>query len=238
MPTFHNPTGTTLGEGQRRALMSVVTETDVPVLEDEVEGELRIEGRELPSLATMDPRGLTVTVRSFSKGLFPGVRLGWVEATPDVLGPMAALKRFSDLESSPFLQEALHDFIEHGAMDRYLGGLRAELRARHRAATAALVDHMPAGTRFTRPEGGLSLWVELPEGLDSDRVAVRAAGHGVLVTPGRVFDPAGGPSRSIRLALSCVAADRVVPGIEILARCVREENDVRPLSPSRSPLIL
>lgn len=223
MPSFHNPTGATLDRAQREALIEIVATTDVPVLEDEFECELRFAGEEPPALAQLDPRGRTVTVRSFSKGLFPGVRIGWVEAPPEVLGPMTALKRFSDLESSPLLQAALLEFLQSGAMDDYLKDLRAELRARHRVARQALRAAMPEGTRWTEPEGGLALWVEFPRGADVDRIAGSAAGEGVLVTPGRAFDPHGRPSRGMRLSLSRVSAERVERGIHILARHAHDE---------------
>ncbi len=218
MPTFHNPTGETLSVEARRTLMDVVAATDVPVLEDEFECELRFEGDELPTLQSMDPRGLTATVRTFSKGLFPGVRVGWVEAPAPVLGPMTAIKRFSDLESSSLLQAALFEFVQSGAMDDYLDRLRAELRTRHVAAREACAEHMPDGTRWTTPAGGFAFWLELPPGTDGDQVTERAARDGVLVTPGRFFDPLHRPSRGLRLALARTDTSRVRTGIGILAR--------------------
>lgn len=223
MPSFHNPTGATLDTAQRDALVRLVAETDVPIVEDEYECELRFAGDAAPALAHLDPRGRTVTVRSFSKGLFPGVRIGWVEGPPDVLGPMTALKRFCDLESSPLLQAALLEFLRSGDMDDYLVAMRRELAERHRAARAALAAAMPDGTRFCEPEGGLALWVELPPGCDSDRIARAAAREGVLVTPGHVFDPAGAPSRGFRMSLSHAPAERIAAGVEILARLAGAE---------------
>ncbi len=239
MPSFHNPTGATLDLAQRRALMDVVSRSDVPVLEDEYECELRFRGDELPSLASMDSRGLTVTVRSFSKALFPGVRIGWLEAAPEVLAPLRALKRFSDLESSPFLQAALAGFVESGAMDSYLDRLRGELARRHAAADAALRELFPAGTRWSRPEGGLSLWVVLPEGIDAERVAVRAAAEGVLVTPGRLFDPRPRPCTSMRLSLTRTDEATIARGLEVLGRAAHDEHAALFADdPDSRPLIL
>ncbi|MBK8980441.1 MAG: PLP-dependent aminotransferase family protein [Planctomycetes bacterium] len=239
MPSFHNPTGVTLDAAQRRALVDVVAATDVPILEDEFEGELRFAGSEPPSLAELDPRRLTITVRTFSKALFPGLRIGWIEAPQELVAPLRALKRFSDLESSPLLQAALRDFVVEGALDRYLTVLREALRERHDAADRALRAHMPAGCRWRRPDGGLSIWVELPPDADADRVATRAALAGVQVTPGRLFDPLRRPSRGLRLALSRVTPAAIDSGIEILGRCVREERLADPAAGLGStPLIL
>lgn len=222
MPTFHNPTGYTMDLAQREELMSVVQRTRVPVLEDEFQRELRFAGEPLPSLRSLDSRELTVTIRTFSKGLFPGVRTGWVQAKVEILELMAALKRVSDLETSSVLQAALVDFTQRGELDRHLEMLRGELRERHAAAQSALEQHMPPGVTWSSPEGGFALWVEGPPGLDADRLVEAAAARGVLTTPGRVFDPGAAPSSGLRLSLSRSSPDEVERGIAVLGACARE----------------
>ncbi|MEM7200406.1 MAG: PLP-dependent aminotransferase family protein [Planctomycetota bacterium] len=221
MPTFHNPTGRTLSLTQRQALVEALTPTRVPVLEDEFQRELRFAGEPLPSLRHLDPRGLTVTVRTFSKGLFPAVRTGWVRAARDVLSRMAALKRFTDLETSPLLQAALVDFMAAGAFDRYVTSLRAELARRHATARQTLAQAMPKRTAWSEPEGGFAAWVE-PPALDCEVLAQAAAARGVLVTPGRVFQPGGEPQRGLRLSLSRVSCEAIRAGIEVLGECAHE----------------
>jgi len=222
MPTFHNPTGRTMDVAQRQELMSVVERTRVPVLEDEFQRELRFAGEPLPSLRSLDPRELTVTIRTFSKGLFPGVRTGWVQAKVEILELMAALKRVSDLETSSVLQAALVDFTRRGELDRHLDVLRGALRERHAAAQRALEQHMPDGMTWTSPEGGFALWVEGPPGLDADRLVDAAAARGVLATPGRVFDPEASAGPGLRLSLSRSSPEQVERGIAVLADCARE----------------
>ncbi len=222
MPTFQNPTGRTMSVEQRKAMMDIVTETDVPVLEDEFECELRFRGEALPTLRSMDPRGLTVTVRTFSKGLFPGVRIGWVHGADKLLGPMSALKRFSDLETSPLLQEGMVEFLRLGVMDDYLATLRTELKKRFEVARGALTRHMPVGTTWSDPDGGYALWVSLPGNLAADRVTELAASRGVLAVPGRVFDPLNRVSGGMRLSLSRTSPEQVRAGIQILADCASE----------------
>ena len=241
MPTFHNPTGRTMDDAERRAVMELVRETDVPVLEDEFELELRFRGKPLQSLRRLDPRGLTVTVRTFSKGLFPGVRLGWIQARPDVLGPMAALKRYIDLETSPLLQAALVDFMRRGALDRYLKTLGQELAVRHRVAQEALAEAMPEGASWSDPDGGFALWVEGPPGVDGGQLAAAAAGHGVLVSPGQLFHPDTTSDTStvpgVRLSLSRANAEQIRNGIAVLGRCAGELAQ-QTLSPAGRPLFL
>ena len=224
MPTFHNPTGRSLNLEQRQQLMEVVCDTCVPVLEDEFERDLRFAGEPLPFLRSLDPRALTTTVRSFSKGLFPGVRIGWVHASPEVIGLMGALKRFTALETSPLLQASLLDFVQGGAMASYLQELREALRRRHELAQDCLHRSLPEA-HATKPEGGFSFWLELPEGIDGDACAELAAHHGVLVTPGRMFDPEDRPCCALRISLSRAGENELRAGIDILARCVKELRD-------------
>ena len=235
MPTFHNPTGRTMDIGARQELMRVVRASRVPVLEDEFELDLRFTGESLPSLRTMDTRGLTVTIRTFSKGLFPGVRIGWIHAGVEVLGPMAALKRYMDLETSPLLQAALVDFLRSGAVDRYLHELRSMMRRRHAVAQEALSQHMPSGFSWTKPDGGLALWVEGPVGFDGEVLARVAADRGVLVSPGRLFHPVDVVDPGLRLSLSRADESQIREGIRILGQCVSESPTGRP---SHRPLIL
>ncbi|MCA8956174.1 MAG: PLP-dependent aminotransferase family protein [Planctomycetes bacterium] len=236
MPTFRNPTGSTLDLAQRQRLVEIVARTTVPVLEDEFDLDLRFRGAPLPSLFRLDPRQLTVTVRTFSKGLFPGVRLGWVHAGPEVFAPLAALKRYIDLETSPLLQAALVDFLRSGAADRHLTALRDEVRDRHAAAQQALEQHMPDGFRWTRPDGGFALWVEGPPGFDGIRLAQAAAERGVLVAPGCLFHPSDASVPGVRVSLCRAGGQQVRTGIEILGRCAAEL--LGPASPSRQPFLL
>jgi DNA-binding transcriptional MocR family regulator len=239
MPTFHNPTGRSMNLAQRQELMEVVSQTRVPVLEDEFEVDLRFRGEPLPSLQSMDERDLTVTVRTFSKGLFPGVRLGWVHAGSEVRGPMAALKRFIDLETSPLLQAALVDFLESGALADYLSVLRDAVRKRHTAAEHALKKHMPDVFTWTEPDGGFLRWLEGPAGFDADRLVEAAAAQGVLVTSGRLFYPADHASKpvpGVRLSLSRADEHQVTEGIRILGRSAGELLTLA--GPSERPLIL
>ena len=235
MPTLHNPTGRTLDLAQREALMQIVARTRVPVLEDEFQRDLR-PGKPLPSLRSLDPRRLTITARSFSKGLFPGVRIGWLCGSHELLAGVATLKRLCDLETSSLLQAALADFVATGAVERYLVELRQELGRRHAAAQKALSAHMPPGAHWTQPEGGFVFWLELPARLDAQRFAELAASRGVLVTPGRLFDPLDRPQSAFRLSLARTDCAATEAGIRVLAACARE--CLSGISPSPSPLFL
>ena len=222
MPSFHNPTGRTLDEAQRRALIDIAAKTEVPILEDEYQDALRFRGTPPPSLRALDPRGLTVTVQTFSKGLFPGLRVGWVHGGPRALRPMAAVKRFVDLETSPLLQVALCEFIKSGAMDRYLATLNRELRERHATLQRVLARDLPSGCSLTDPDGGFIAWLELPLQGQGDRLAELAVARGVRVVPGRTFDAHGHSSRGVRLSLSRADCTQLEAGATVLQELVHE----------------
>ncbi|MBL8750727.1 MAG: PLP-dependent aminotransferase family protein [Planctomycetes bacterium] len=222
MPTFHNPTGRSLDLAQRRALVETVRDTSVPIVEDEYQHSLRFRGKALPTLRSLDPRGLTVTVATVSKELFPALRIGWLHAAPDLLRPMAAVKRFMDLETSPLLQAALVEFVRRGGLDRHLDALRDELHRRHDALQRAVREHLPEECTVTAPDGGFVAWLELPGAGQGDRLAELARERGVRVVPGRVFDLNARPSRGVRLSLTRADHRRIDAGLRILGQCARE----------------
>jgi len=222
MPTFHNPTGLTLDGEQRRELMALLAATAIPVVEDEYQHSLRFAGKVQPTLRALDSRGLTLTVATFSKELFPALRLGFLAGGPALLRPMAAVKRCMDLETSPLLQAALVEFVQRGSLDRYLDGLRGELARRHAALQAAARKHLPAGCAVTAPEGGFLAWLELPEPGHGERLAELASERGVRVVAGRVFDLHGRPSRGVRLSLTRADQEQIHAGVAVLGQCARE----------------
>jgi 2-aminoadipate transaminase len=221
MPTFHNPTGRTLGAQERQQVVEIVARTRVPVVEDEYQQQLRFRGEPLPSLRQLDPRRLTVTVATFSKGLVPGLRVGWVQAGPGLLAPMAAVKRFVDLETSPLVQAVLVEFARRGALERCLEAVRGDLRARHAALERVFARELPPGCSHASPDGGHLAWLELPAPGQGDRLAALAAERGVVVVPGRVFEAHGRPSRGVRLSLSRAPVPLVEAGAQVLAHCAR-----------------
>ncbi|MCC6671228.1 MAG: PLP-dependent aminotransferase family protein [Planctomycetes bacterium] len=224
MPTFGNPTGRTLDRAARAQLIEAVRGTQVPILEDEFQRDLRFRGAPQPTLRSLDPRRLTLTLRTFSKGLFPGVRVGWLQAPSPLLAPLAALKRYSDLETSPLLQAALAEFVADGGLDRHLDAVRRHLQRAHRTAAATLRAHAPAGTTWTEPDGGFCLWLEFPAALDADALAGAAAARGVAVTVGRVFDPFDRvrARSAVRLSLSRSTPAQIEAGLQVLCETAGE----------------
>jgi len=222
IPTFHNPTGITTSLAHRRALLEIAARCGKPVLEDAYEMDLRLSGRAVPSLAALDAAGLVVHLFSFSKSLFPGARVGAISARGRVVEALLALKQATDLSDSMLLQAALAEFVADGSYDRHLRKLRRILRGRRDALLEALAEEMPDGVCWTLPEGGYQVWVELPEGLDTDDLLADAVGAGVLFAPGFQFNHDGRASRCLRLTFAMADAEPLRRGVKILAGVVRD----------------
>jgi len=228
IPTFHNPMGTTTSVAARRRLLEVAARCGVPVIEDGFEMDLRAVGRDVPPLAALDDRGLVVHLSSFSKSLFPGVRVGSLVARGRALEGLLALKHSTDLSDSMPLQAALEEFVRSGEYDRHLGRMRRMLRSRIEAMLEALEAEMPAGTGWTEPEGGYQVWVELPFDVDTRDLLADAAREGVLFAPGSQFYTDRGPSRGLRLTLAQANEDEIRRGVAILGEVIRKRQEVGP----------
>jgi 2-aminoadipate transaminase len=223
MPTFHNPLGTSTRLPHRRELLAVAARVGKPVIEDAYEMDLRYAGRPEPSLAALDATGLVVQLFSFSKSLFPGARVGSIAARGRALDGVVALKHATDLGGALVLQAALATFLVSGGYERHLTRLRRALLARRDAALEALAEAMPEGARWTEPEGGLQLWVELPEGVDTAALLPDAMRAGVLFAPGFQFRHDLRPSNGLRLSLALADPDAIRRGVAILGRVVHEQ---------------
>jgi GntR family transcriptional regulator/MocR family aminotransferase len=230
IPTFHNPMGTTTSLSQRRELLEVAARCGVPVIEDGFEMDLRWTGREVPPLAALDEQGLVVHLASFSKSLFPGVRVGSLTARGRALDGLLALKHSTDLSDAMPLQAAVDEFVRCGAYDRHVSRIRRMLRLRTEALLEALAREMPAETSWTEPEGGYQVWVELPFDVDSQDLLADAAREGVLFAPGSQFLPDRSASRGLRLTMAQADEDEIRRGVKILGRVARRRQSAGPRS--------
>lgn len=219
-PTSHNPTGLAVKPDTADRLLALAARRQVPVVEDGFDPNLYYGERPPGPLKARDRTGTVIYIGTFSKILFPGLRLGWVVAPPPVLERLAAAKQVADLHTSVLLQAAVHRFCERRLLDRHAARVSREYARRRALLLRALARWMPEGVQWTEPRGGFSLLVTLPAGLDAAALLPRALEHGVAYTPGRVFFIEGG-DRTLRLSFSAVPADRIEEGIRRLAEVVR-----------------
>ncbi len=228
IPSFHNPMGTTTSLARRREVLALAEHYQKPVLEDAFEMDLRYAGRPIPSLAALDRAGLVVHLFSFSKALFPGVRVGSIAARGRVVEGLLALKRAADLSDSPPMQAALAEFVQNGSYDRHLSRMRQVLRSRRDTLLDALSQAMPPGTTWTRPEGGYQIWLELPFEVDTRDLLADAGRAGVQFAPGSQFFHDGRSSRGMRLTVAQADEEEIRRGVAALGRLVRERLEADP----------
>lgn len=202
VPNFQNPKGTTLSLERRKALIEVAQRHGVVVLEDDPYGALRFRGEALPPLAALDDSGVVVSLSTFSKTLAPGLRVGWLSGPRELVKSLTVAKQSTDLHTSTLAQRAVVRLLAFFDYASHLDRLRAGYGARARAMLAALEEFMPEGTRWTHPDGGMFIWVELPHGLSGEELFPRAIEQKVAFVPGAPFFAAEPQHHTIRLNYS------------------------------------
>ena len=186
MPSFQNPLGSLMPEDKKRKLVALLAQYQVPLIEDDVYGELHFAPRrQLPAKA-FDTEGLVMHCSSFTKCLAPGYRVGWVSAGRFATA-VERLKLMTTLATATPSQQALSEYLAQGGYDRHLRQLRRSLARQQDRALAAIAQYFPAGTRVARPEGGYFLWVELPAGVNALVLHRQALERGISLAPGQIF---------------------------------------------------
>lgn len=213
VPEFQNPSGVTLAADRRAAVLRLCAEHHVPVVEDFAYGELRYRGVAPPPLAALDDAGLCVHLGTFSKTLAPGLRIGWAVAPRALARKLAVAKQAVDLHSSTISQRAVAHLLRSFDYDGHLAGLRRTYGERCQAMLGALERHFPAGARWTRPEGGLFVWVQLPGGLAAEGVLDDALRDHVAFVPGAPFFATDVRHDFLRLNFSNRTPDVIEDGV-------------------------
>jgi DNA-binding transcriptional MocR family regulator len=213
---FQNPTGGTLPLDARAAILRLARECGTVVIENDLYGDLRYQGDALPSLKQLDDSGHTILLRSFSKIAFPGLRVGWVIGPRAPLARLVQSKQLCDLHTDQFSQALLLRFAESGRLAAHRARMLEAGAERLRAVLAACARHLPAGARFNRPQGGMNLWVRLPEPLDAGELLPRAQRENVAYMPGKYFAVAKFEPGGLRLSFAGLAPEEIEKGIAVL----------------------
>jgi DNA-binding transcriptional MocR family regulator len=222
IPTFQNPSGRTLSRPSREALAELLVERDLLVYEDDPYGGVRFEGDHLPTLYELTGGRNVIYSSSFSKVVAPGIRVGYAVLPESLVKPIEAVATETYISPSIFVEGALHEFLTAGRYEEALERVRAGLRERRDAMLEALEREFPEGAAWSRPEGGYFLWLDLPSGVETDRIFDRAAEAGVAFVKGADFFLDGGGSESARLAFSFPSPAEIREGIGRLGTLVRE----------------
>ena len=222
-PDFHNPTGTVLPVPQRRRLLEIAAHYHVPVIEDTIYSRLRFRGSRTPSLRAMDRSGNSIQIDSFSKIAFPGLRVGWCIGPESVIERLRLVKQSTDLHTDQLAQAAMAEFIRRGHLERHLIRMRKVYRQRLEALEEALEKHMPEETCWTKPEGGMCLWLSLPPGFDAAELLIHVRERGVLFVPGRYFYAQHPQPNTLRLGFSAVDEKNISRGVHIVGDTLKQE---------------
>jgi len=220
IPNFQNPGGVTMSAERRRRLLELSREYDIPVIEDDPYGRLRFEGGHVKSLRSLDDE--VIYLGTFSKIFAPGLRLGWMVAPRPILAKVLLVKQAADLCGSNFAQVAAERYFLGTRWRRVLQDLARTYAERRDAMLAALDEYFPAEARWTRPEGGFFVWVELPAFVDTGALLAEAVEHGVTFVPGDGFYPDGRGANCMRLAFCYAEPARITEGIQRLAEVIED----------------
>jgi 2-aminoadipate transaminase len=221
-PDFQNPKGTTLSVERRKKLVQLAQQHRIPILEDDPYGELRFRGTTPPAIAGLDEEGWVLQCGTFSKTLAPGLRLGWIHGPKELIRKLAIAKQAADLHTATLAQWAAADVLANFDFDAHLDRIRAVYGARRDVMVNALRSSMPAGVRFTEPEGGLFLWLDLPRGLRDDEVFKAGIARKVAVVPGSGFFVGAPIHGHLRLNYSNQKAEAIVHGVAELGSAMDE----------------
>ncbi|MCR8644872.1 PLP-dependent aminotransferase family protein [Paenibacillus sp. N1-5-1-14] len=222
IPDFQNPTGRSWSLARRRAFMEIVSQYDVVVIEDNPYGELQYDGDMLPSLASMDTRGQVVFLGSFSKICCPGFRIGWLQAAPLLMEKYVMAKQAADTHSSTYCQRVLHTYMDMYDLDANVNRIKDVYRARRNLMFDLMKQHFPQEARFILPGGGLFIWVELPQEVNTRELLEKSLERGVAFVPGGSFYPNGGRENALRLNFSNMSEDKIQEGIPLLVATMKE----------------
>ena len=221
IPTFHNPTGTCLSSQRRIQLIILADRYNIPILEDDFVGDLRYEGRSQPALKALDPGGRVIYVSTFSKILMPGLRVGFLVAEGPIYRRLVNFKRVNDLATSTLIQRALEAYVTVGRYQSYLRRSCQIFHKRRDAMLSAIQRYLPAEVKFDPPQGGLFIWLQLPENLSSEKLLPLAWEEGMEFSPGIGFFPDGMDGRTwLRLNFVAQTPDQIDVGIKRLGRAI------------------
>ena len=219
LPNFQNPTGRTLSVERRLELVETCARLGLPLIEDDPYGALSYKGDPLPKMVAMNPEGV-IYMGSFSKVLTPGIRLGYVVAPLPLVRRLELAKQAADLHTSQLTQMVVHEVIKDGFLDRHIPKIRTLYGNQCQVMLDAMAQYFPAGVEWTKPEGGMFIWVTLPKHIDAMKLLDEAIAQKVAFVPGSPFYANEPETNTLRLSFVTVPPERIRIGIEILGKLI------------------
>jgi len=231
LPSFQNPTGKTIPQDRRQKILEIADKHGIPIIEDDPYGQLRYEGKHIPSILCMDDKfrnpggdvynGNVIYLSTFSKLLAPGIRLAWTIGPKEVIQKLVYAKQGTDLHTSTLIQMVAYETAKDGFLEKHIEMIKETYSERRQVMLDSLEEHFPAGTSWTKPEGGLFLWVTLPEQINAEELLQVAIEKKVAFVPGSPFYPNGGGKNTLRLNFSFSNPDEIKEGVKRLAEAIK-----------------
>jgi 2-aminoadipate transaminase len=222
VPSFDNPTGRTMPIERRQRMVELAEKYGVPIIDDNPYGQLRYDGADLPALRHFSHEW-AIELGSFSKIVSPGLRIGWLVAPRKHVAMFEKVKQSTDLHTNTFCQRLIHGFCTSGKLESHVASLRREYKYRRNVMLENLASQMPDTVKWTRPEGGLFLWLTMPEPADAEAILAHAVEQKVAFVPGRPFYPKADVRNNFRLNFSNQPDERIVEGIARLGAILKTQ---------------
>ena len=225
IPDFQNPSGVTMPEFRRKEIIEIAHKYNVLLVEDSPYRELRFEGEAQPTIYQLDKEGTTITLGTFSKIFVPGFRIGWVIADPKIIDKFVTTKQSVDLCTPPFVQRIAARYMEKGLFSTKLGDIIKLYKHKKDLMMDCFEKYLPEGVKWTNPEGGLFLFVYLPEHMDAEKLFKIAIANKVAFVLGTVFYCDGSGKNTLRINFSYCSDEQIVEGVKRLGQAIREYKD-------------
>ena len=222
IPNFQNPTGITTNHQHRERLLSICQERRIPIVEDGFEEDMKYFGKVALPIKSIDEKNIVIYLGTFSKALFPGLRIGWVTADKECISRLTGIKRFSDLGTGKFVQIVLAEFLKRGYYDKQLKRMHRAFRKRMQVALKIMVAVFPRTVSWTRPAGGYTMWVRYPKKMDESRLYSYLARYGVIVSPGSYYFPDMEKCEYFRLSIAKKNEEEIAEGIRRLGKALSD----------------
>lgn len=219
--TFQNPTGISMSEERRIKLIELGRKYGIPIVDDTPYNELRFTGQNIPTLKALGGDDV-ITIHTVAKILAPGLRLGWINASKEFINVIEKIKQSDDLHAGTLNQYICHDFCKRGLLEPHIEKIKEHYGAKRNLMLAEIEKQFPDGIKWTRPDGGLFLWVELPQHLSAKELLERALKKNVAFVYGQPFYPDGSVTNTFRLNFATATHERIVEGISRLGSLLNE----------------
>lgn len=222
IPNFQNPSGHTWTLERRKAFMEVINKYEIPVIEDDPYGDIRFEGEDIPCLKSMDTKGLVVYLGSFSKILVPGFRIGWLCAEPEIFHKYNLIKQGVDMHSTSAVQVIVNKYMEMFDIDEHIAGIRKTYKHKKDLMIKTMEESWPKSVTWSKPEGGLFIWVTLPEGVKAKELLNKCIEKKVIFVAGLAFYPNAEVDNTFRMSFASMTDELIVEGIKRVGEAMHE----------------